>query len=135
MSWLVSFEDWYYGKISREDAEGRLKDAPVDTFLVRESNSNPGSFVLSLKHQGKVKHRLVHSFRDSTGSLCYELKGYGKSFKRMISLVKYFRDNYISTDGEILRTVCPKHKTSPAKEHPNWPMCKCICKHTLYKFS
>ena len=120
MSQLMSLEDWYHGKMSREDTEYKMENTPEGCFLVRESTTVPGSLVLSLKHRGKVNHRLVHSFRDSTGSWCYELKGSGKSFKRIISLVKHYKNNYISTDEEILKTPCPKEIDSQGKENHSW---------------
>ncbi|CAD7088533.1 unnamed protein product [Hermetia illucens] len=52
---------WFHGKVSRERAdeilleEGRAGKGD-GVFLVRESNSSTGDFVLSVLHQGKVHH-------------------------------------------------------------------------------
>ncbi|XP_063548484.1 tyrosine-protein kinase Shark [Cydia strobilella] len=49
--------DWFHGKISRESAEKLLKEEGEDgVFLVRESNTSPGDYVLSVLHQGEVVH-------------------------------------------------------------------------------
>ncbi|CAH0727482.1 unnamed protein product, partial [Brenthis ino] len=49
--------NWFHGKISRETAEKLLKEDGEDgVFLVRESNSSPGDYVLSVLHQGEVVH-------------------------------------------------------------------------------
>ncbi|XP_041975466.1 tyrosine-protein kinase Shark [Aricia agestis] len=49
--------NWFHGKISRETAERLLKEEGEDgVFLVRESNTSPGDFVLSVLHQGEVVH-------------------------------------------------------------------------------
>ncbi|XP_046960107.1 tyrosine-protein kinase Shark isoform X2 [Vanessa cardui] len=49
--------NWFHGKISRDTAEKLLKEEGEDgVFLVRESNSSPGDFVLSVLHQGDVVH-------------------------------------------------------------------------------
>ncbi|KAM3967419.1 SH2 ankyrin repeat kinase [Aphomia sociella] len=49
--------NWFHGKISREAAENLLKEEGEDgVFLVRESNTSPGDFVLSVLHQGEVVH-------------------------------------------------------------------------------
>ncbi|XP_047528841.1 tyrosine-protein kinase Shark isoform X2 [Vanessa atalanta] len=49
--------NWFHGKISRDTAEKLLKEEGEDgVFLVRESNSSPGDFVLSVLHQGEVVH-------------------------------------------------------------------------------
>ncbi|XP_026758712.1 tyrosine-protein kinase Shark isoform X2 [Galleria mellonella] len=49
--------NWFHGKISREAAEKLLKEEGEDgVFLVRESNTSPGDYVLSVLHQGEVVH-------------------------------------------------------------------------------
>ncbi|XP_013134682.1 PREDICTED: tyrosine-protein kinase shark [Papilio polytes] len=49
--------NWFHGKISRENAEILLKEEGEDgVFLVRESNTSPGDYVLSVLHQGEVVH-------------------------------------------------------------------------------
>nr|XP_021192445.2 tyrosine-protein kinase Shark isoform X2 [Helicoverpa armigera] len=49
--------NWFHGKISRDTAEKLLKEEGEDgVFLVRESNTSPGDYVLSVLHQGEVVH-------------------------------------------------------------------------------
>ncbi|XP_062815710.1 SHC-transforming protein 2 isoform X2 [Anolis carolinensis] len=50
-------EPWYHGKMSRKDAEKRLR-ADGD-FLVRDSITNPGQYVLTGMHGGQPKHLLL----------------------------------------------------------------------------
>uniref|UniRef100_A0A8D2IXM4 SHC-transforming protein 2 n=1 Tax=Varanus komodoensis TaxID=61221 RepID=A0A8D2IXM4_VARKO len=50
-------EPWYHGKMSRRDAE-RLLQADGD-FLVRDSVTNPGQYVLTGMHGGQPKHLLL----------------------------------------------------------------------------
>lgn len=49
---------WFHGKLARENAETLLKeDLQVDgTFLVRESSSSVGDYVLSVLFDGEVIH-------------------------------------------------------------------------------
>lgn len=50
-------EPWYHGKMSRRDAEKLLQ---VDgDFLVRDSITNPGQYVLTGMHGGQPKHLLL----------------------------------------------------------------------------
>lgn len=46
---LYGFFSWYYGKITRADAEKLLDQQPEGCFLVRISESSPGDFSLSVK--------------------------------------------------------------------------------------
>lgn len=50
---------WFHGKVSREAAEQIIKDVEGScegTFLVRESNTAVGDYVLSVFHDGEVVH-------------------------------------------------------------------------------
>lgn len=40
---------WYYGRITRADAEKLLMSKPEGGFLIRISESSPGDFSLSVK--------------------------------------------------------------------------------------
>ncbi|XP_059607389.1 tyrosine-protein kinase Shark isoform X2 [Phlebotomus argentipes] len=49
---------WFHGRVSRERAEQILRDEGYGdgVFLVRESNSSNGDYVLSVLHEGQVCH-------------------------------------------------------------------------------
>ncbi|XP_077991094.1 tyrosine-protein kinase Yes-like [Glandiceps talaboti] len=53
----INAEDWYFGKITHKDAEKRLlrPGLPAGTFIVRDSESTPGAFALSVRHYDRVK--------------------------------------------------------------------------------
>ncbi|MBN3275767.1 SHC4 protein, partial [Polyodon spathula] len=50
-------EVWYHGKMGRKEAESLLKDN--GDFLVRESTTSPGQYVLSGLQEGTAKHLLL----------------------------------------------------------------------------
>ena len=48
---------WYHGRLGRAGAEDMLRDQEAGSYLVRESESKLGSFVLSyLGHNLKITH-------------------------------------------------------------------------------
>ena len=52
------FCSWYFGKIRRQDAEKKLLSSGniSGTYLIRESESQPGNFSLSVREGDTVKH-------------------------------------------------------------------------------
>ena len=56
-------ELWYFGDLSREEAEGLLEDSsnPQGSFLVRRSTRNFGMDVLSLKFNDTYRHYNVNT--------------------------------------------------------------------------
>ncbi|KRX76532.1 Sex muscle abnormal protein 5, partial [Trichinella nativa] len=95
---------WYFGRICRADAEAMLKRQPHDgAFLVRESESCPGDFSLSVKFQDAVQHFKV--LRDSCGK--YFL--WVVKFNSLNELVTYHRTASVSrTSSILLRDVEPE---------------------------
>jgi abelson tyrosine-protein kinase 1 len=51
---------WYHGKITRSEAEQLLGSGINGSFLVRESETNPGQFSISLRHEGRVYHYRIN---------------------------------------------------------------------------
>lgn len=72
------FQEEFHGRIPREKAEELLSaNGPVNgRYLVRESNSSPGDYSLSLSYDGRILHyRLKYEneryFTDEKESKCY----------------------------------------------------------------
>ena len=59
--------NWYYGRITRADAEKLLSNKHEGAFVVRVSESSPGDFSLSVKCGDGVQHFKV--LRDAQGNL------------------------------------------------------------------
>ncbi|XP_032236190.2 tyrosine-protein kinase SRK2 [Nematostella vectensis] len=54
----VKSQDWFFGKIKRAEAEKKLlaPGNPKGTFLIRDSETQPGNFSLSVRDGDNVKH-------------------------------------------------------------------------------
>ncbi|XP_057304513.1 tyrosine-protein phosphatase corkscrew-like [Hydractinia symbiolongicarpus] len=59
-------ERWFFGEIGRGEAHSFLKQRGEDgSYLVRESRSKPGSYVLSIRHKNEVTEFLIE-YTDGT---------------------------------------------------------------------
>ncbi|TDH06761.1 hypothetical protein EPR50_G00116620 [Perca flavescens] len=93
--------DWYYGKITRHQAECILNERGEEgDFLVRDSESSPSDFSVSLKAAGKNKHFKV---QQSEGVYCIGQR----KFNSIDELVEHYKKAPIFTSehGEKLYLV------------------------------
>ncbi|KXJ28497.1 growth factor receptor-bound protein 2 [Exaiptasia diaphana] len=89
--------DWFNGKITRKQAEETLLQHRSDgAFLVRESETSPGDFSLSVCFQGQVQHFKI--FRDADRK--YFL--WNKRFDSINQLIDFHRDNSVSRSQNIM---------------------------------
>jgi len=111
--------DWYYGKISRVKAEQILLKThyPDGAFLIRESESTPRDFSLSVKCGPGVQHFKV--LRDGAGM--YFL--WVVKFSSLNKLIEYHRSTTISRTQNILLVDIPLEtpKASRSSGEPSWP--------------
>ncbi|KAF9806414.1 hypothetical protein SFRURICE_001209 [Spodoptera frugiperda] len=77
---------WYYGRITRADAEKLLANKPEGGFLIRISESSPGDFSLSVKCPDGVQHFKV--LRDASSKFFLWVV----KFNSLNELVDYHRN-------------------------------------------
>lgn len=101
-------EPWFHGKISRQESEKRL--LRNGEFLVRESPTSSGQFVLSGRHDGDTKHLLLV---DPEG----RVRTKDQLFMSVSHLINYHLYNgvpIVAVDVELLLIVPVKRLDFPA---------------------
>uniref|UniRef100_A0A4W3K038 Growth factor receptor-bound protein 10b n=1 Tax=Callorhinchus milii TaxID=7868 RepID=A0A4W3K038_CALMI len=84
-------QPWFHGRISRKVAHSTIeKQGPVDgLFLLRDSQSNPKTFVLTLYCQQKIRHFQILPSEDN-GQLVFSLDDGNTKFCDLIQLVEFY---------------------------------------------
>ncbi|XP_013383779.1 tyrosine-protein phosphatase non-receptor type 11 [Lingula anatina] len=100
-------ERWFHGHISGKEAERVLVEKGRNgSFLVRESQSKPGDFVLSVRCEDKVTHIMI---RTQDGR--YDVGG-GEQFESLSDLVEHYRKNpMVETSGTVVHLKNPFNAT------------------------
>ncbi|KAM5325704.1 growth factor receptor-bound protein 14 isoform 1-T1 [Glossophaga mutica] len=87
-------QPWFHHKISRDEAQRLIiQQGLVDgVFLVRDSQSNPKTFVLSMSHAQKIKHFQIIPVEDD-GEMFHTLDDGHTRFTDLIQLVEFYQLN------------------------------------------
>ncbi|XP_049796069.1 growth factor receptor-bound protein 14-like [Schistocerca nitens] len=89
-------QPWFHAGMTREQAAQLVhRHGSVDgVFLVRESRSSPGSFVLTYKCGGKVIHTQIQPVVDTArDAVCYSLDNGSTKFYDLLQLVEFYQLN------------------------------------------
>ncbi|XP_063635716.1 tyrosine-protein phosphatase non-receptor type 11 [Cydia splendana] len=106
-------ERWYHGQLTAKEAERMmLENGKNGSFLVRESQRQPGDFVLSVRTHDRVTHVIIRR-QDKK----YDVGG-GQQFPDLVSLVEHYRSfPMVETTGEVLRLMQPFNATRIQVRH------------------
>lgn len=118
LKWPLKFsksptERWFHGSISGAEAEETIIRYGVNgSFLVRESQSHLGGYVLTvrtkdeLSQADKVTHVMIRYHDDK-----YDVGG-GKKFATLTDLVEHYKRNpMVETTGTVVNMKCPFNTT------------------------
>ncbi|XP_062854184.1 GRB2-related adapter protein 2b [Trichomycterus rosablanca] len=86
----INIPSWYQEDMSRQAATDALKTQPIGAFIIRGSQSSPGNFSISVRHELDVQHFKV--MQDCRGQ--YFL--WSEKFSSLNELVNYYTLNSIS---------------------------------------
>ncbi|KAG9279920.1 GRB2-related adapter protein-like isoform X1 [Astyanax mexicanus] len=103
---------WFAGRISRHVAEGRLRQRECGAFLVRESESAPGEFSISVSYGDHVQHFKVLKERDGNYFVWDEV------FSSINQLVDFYKSNSIAKERTVfLREAEQSQRQRPHQAH------------------
>lgn len=103
----LDYEEWCHGKITRNAAEYLLnKDKITGNFIVRESQSQPGDYTLSLMDNLKIVHYRINESDKGVGI------GPSKLFPTVQEMIEYYKKK---ADGIccMLTDTIPKAHAKP----------------------
>ncbi|XP_077940251.1 GRB2 related adaptor protein a isoform X3 [Gasterosteus aculeatus] len=86
---------WFAGRISRGVAESRLRHRECGAFLVRESESAPGEFSMSVSYGDHVQHFKVLQDR------CSQYYVWEEVFFSLNELVEFYHSNSIAKERTV----------------------------------
>ncbi|PRP80490.1 hypothetical protein PROFUN_11712 [Planoprotostelium fungivorum] len=87
----VMGKQWFQGFLSSREAHLLLFCEDPGTFLVRFSNSRPGSFAIAFRTASTVHHILVHSIQPMGCTVYEEIGGIQRMFKNVNEIVEYYK--------------------------------------------
>lgn len=102
------FLRWFHGHLSGKEAERLILERGKNgSFLVRESQSKPGDFVLSVRTDDRVTHVMIRCTPDNL----YDVGG-GLQFNSLANLIEHYKKNpMVETSGTVVHLKQPFNAT------------------------
>lgn len=103
LSKAFMLKKWFHGVMSAKEAESLIMEKGKNgSFLVRESLTHPGEYVLSVRVRGRVTHVMIRKQHNK-----YDV-GSGEQFDDLVGLIEHFRSYpMIESSGDVLRLLQP----------------------------
>lgn len=100
----IQHQSWYHGAIDRIKSEAVLYGRRPGLFLVRDSQTSPGDYVLSVSENTKVSHYIVS--RRGNQFLIGD-----QSFSDLPAVIEFYRTHYLDTTTLI--EIAPQQPPGP----------------------
>lgn len=89
---------WYFGAMSRQDANDLLiQERDNGVFLVRDSNTITGDYVLCVKENTKVSHYIINKVQQHAPTLQTVYRIGDHSFADLPELLDFYKIHYLDT--------------------------------------
>ncbi|MBN3310125.1 CRK protein, partial [Amia calva] len=92
---------WYWGRLSRQEAVSLLQGQRHGVFLVRDSITSPGDYVLSVSENSKVSHYIINSISNNrqsgTGLNLPRFRIGDQEFDALPALLEFYKIHYLDT--------------------------------------
>lgn len=104
---------WFWGRLSRQEGVSLLQGQRHGVFLVRDSITSPGDYVLSVSENSKVSHYIINSIsnnRQSGSGLAQPRFRIGdQEFEALAALLEFYKIHYLDTTTLIEPINKSKH--------------------------
>lgn len=90
--------EWYWGKITRDEAKEKMTDAQDGSYLVRDATSGGGEYTLTLKKDGADR---VIKIYHSKGRYGFTIDG---TYTSVVHLIEFYKKNSLKEYNTILDT-------------------------------
>lgn len=105
---------WYWGAVSRQDAGSALQGQRHGLFLVRDSSSRTGDYVLSVSENSRVSHYIIT--RETGASPSFRIGD--QEFESLPSLLDFYKIHYLDTTTLIEPVPRPLQSPAPLAAVP-----------------
>ncbi|XP_030648376.1 adapter molecule crk-like isoform X1 [Chanos chanos] len=104
---------WFWGRLSRQEAVSLLQGQRHGVFLVRDSITSPGDYVLSVSENSKVSHYIINSISNNrqsgSGVASPRFRIGDQEFDGLPALLEFYKIHYLDTTTLIEPTSRAKH--------------------------
>ncbi|XP_067864665.1 adapter molecule crk [Heptranchias perlo] len=120
---------WYFGRLRRDEAVSLLQGQRHGTFLVRDSRTIPGDYVLSVSENSKVSHYIINSRQQqqpppppgpspSPGPFPGRFRIGDQEFEHLPGLLEFYKIHYLDTTTLQEPVARPRLSTNPSAAVP-----------------